>query len=150
MRRRAELVLVVRAFAYGAIAASLLVTGAAGLVDGNTADIAVLVAGGIVGAMAVLFGYVASNMMRNPFPLQPSFTPGLGRFYRLRLVVLAISGGILGIFGLVAIVLALVELFRGRQFTGLIDAGIFLIAIASMAGVTAWARRPLAKTDNPW
>lgn len=150
MRRRAEWVLLVRTFGYGAIAASLIVTGAAGLIDGDTLGIAALAGGGIVGAMAGLFGYLTFNLRRRPFPLRPSWTPSFGRFGQVRSVTLGISASVLGIAGLAAIVLGMIELSRGQQFTGLIDAGIFLLAVGAIGGTTAWARWPRPETDDPW
>jgi len=149
MRRRAERVFLARLCGYGAIAISLIVTGAAGLVDGDSVGVAGLVAGGIAGAIAGLFGYVLFKLRREPFPVRPLMTPSRGRFHRVRLLILAISAGILGIFGLAAIVVGLIELVRGRQFAGLTDAGIFLLAVGMMAGTTAWARWPRPETDTP-
>ena len=150
MRRRAEWVLLARVFGYGAIAISLIVTGTGGLVDGDSVGVAGLVAGGIVGAMAGLFGYLLIKLSREPFPLRPLMTPSRGRFHRVRLVTLAISAGLLGIFGLAAIVLGVIELIRGRQFAGLTDAGIFLLAVGVISGTTARARCPRRETDDPW
>jgi len=135
-RRRAEWVLLVRTLGYGATAISLVVTGAAGLIDGNAAGIAGPVAGGIAGALAGLFGYVAFDLRRKPSPLRPSWTSG---FDRVRSVTLGISASVVGIFGLVAIVFGLIGLLRGRQFAAPIDVGIFLLAVGAMSGTTAWA-----------
>ena len=143
LQRRGELALLARAFGYGAIAVALIATGVALLIAGNTVGVAVLVAGSVAGGMAGLFGYVASLARQQPPPLLPPVFPGVSRFLRPRLIVLAVSSGLLGLFGIVAIVVGVVEHFRGHEFVLYIDVGVFLVAFALINGTTAWARWPV-------
>jgi len=130
----------VRAFAYGALSVTLIATGVAALIDGNSVGVAALVGGAVVGGMAGLFGYVASTVRRNP---AASPFPSLVPEGRGRLVVLGAAAGILALSGVAAIVLGLVGLVEGHDFVFGLDVGIFLLAFALINGTSAWARWPV-------
>jgi len=142
VQRRGELAFLARALGYGAITVAFIATGVAGLIDGNMAGIAALVAGGVFGGMAGLYGYAASLARRQPPPLLPPVFPRVSGFLRPRLIVLAVASGLLGLFGVLAIVVGVVEHFRGGEFVGYLDVGVVVLAYAWISGTTAWARWP--------
>jgi hypothetical protein len=142
-RRRAEVVLSARAVGYGSIAVSLILTGAAALADGNTLGIAGLVVGAIAGAMAGLFGFAARALARRAPSFFEPLTRPLGAFERLRLVLLAISAGIIALVGVGAIALGIFGGLRRMEFYEAVDAGIFFLAMALMTGTRVWAGWPV-------